>query len=243
MFNSKEPNFSTLFLNACAHIQHHYLFNSKAISSFVELKNPDWYLDKDDDPLEDVLELYNLIIGELFSCVDSEVVVATGLSQVPYDRIKFYYRLKNHSAFLTSLGIKFLSVLPRMTRDFLIEFKDETLAADAEIILKNILVINSTEPLFGLIDNRGSSLFVTLTYSCEITELTYINVNNIKLFLLPQVSFVAIKNGMHSGEGFAFFSNGVSSFIPTNALHVAELGNIILNFFHSQLLPDEIIKN
>ena len=49
LFVRKNPNFSTLFLNAGAHIQHHYFFNSAYVDS-SELKNPDWYIRKDDDP-------------------------------------------------------------------------------------------------------------------------------------------------------------------------------------------------
>ena len=233
MFDSKAPNFSTIFFNACAHIQHHYIFNSKAICSSVEQKNPEWYIGKDEDPLAEVLELYDLIVGEIINRKDTEVIVATGLSQIPYDRIKFYYRLKNHSNFLTILGVKFESVLPRMTRDFLIEFKDVSCAANAELILNKLKINNSEELLFGEIDNRGSSLFVTLTYGYEINESTYINVNNHKVLLFPQVSFVAIKNGMHTGDGFAYFSSGVSSYVPVGEFHVSQLGSTILRYFES----------
>ena len=43
LFKSKSPNFSSLFLNAGAHIQHHYFFNSSQVES--ELKNPTWYVE------------------------------------------------------------------------------------------------------------------------------------------------------------------------------------------------------
>ena len=44
-----KPDFSNLFLNSGAHIQHHYLFNSKAYLG--NIKNPEWYCPKDYDPL------------------------------------------------------------------------------------------------------------------------------------------------------------------------------------------------
>ena len=59
---------------------------------------------------------------ELLNQKKSELIIATGLSQKPYDQNKFYYRLKDHKDFLNSLGIKFNVLTPRMTRDFHISF-------------------------------------------------------------------------------------------------------------------------
>jgi hypothetical protein len=49
--------------------------------------------------------------------------------------------------------------------------------------------------------------------------------------LLPEVSFVAIKNGMHQEEGFAFFTEGAARYAPADQAHVAHLGLAIMNFF------------
>lgn len=51
MFNKKRPNFSTLFLNAGAHIQHHYFFNAEPLRKDSLNKNPAWYVSEDYDPL------------------------------------------------------------------------------------------------------------------------------------------------------------------------------------------------
>lgn len=231
MFNSKRPNFSTLFLNAGAHIQHHYFFNAKPLRKDSPNKNPAWYVPEDADPLADVLGLYDLIVGEYFDRTDTEVVLATGLAQKPYDRVKFYYRLNTHADFLRGLGITFSGVFPRMTRDFLIEFENEELAQAAQDVLAAVRVVVGDEPLFGEIDNRGNSLFVTLTYPQEITEKTLYQVGDRKAVLLPEVSFVAIKNGMHQEEGFAFFTHGASKYAPADKAHVAELGAAIKGYF------------
>ena len=95
-------NFSTLFLNGIAHIQHHYLFNSKLIEG--NIKNPDWYISENEDPFYEMLKLYDKIIGDYLNLNDYNLLVATGLSQVKYDRIKFYYRLTNHGNFLKKLA-------------------------------------------------------------------------------------------------------------------------------------------
>ena len=99
MFDCKRPNFSTLFLNAGAHIQHHYFFNAVPLKNKVPFKNPDWYLASDEDPMADALKLYDRIVGDYFSMRGIEVALATGLAQKPYERIDFYYRLKTMESF------------------------------------------------------------------------------------------------------------------------------------------------
>jgi hypothetical protein len=231
MFNTKKPDFSTLFLNAGAHIQHHYFFNAEPLRSSIQSKNPDWYIKPADDPLADVLDLYDLIVADYFTRSDTEVVLATGLAQKPYYRLKFYYRINNHADFLRELGINFSAVYPRMTRDFLIEFETDEHALSAQSILGGIQIQDDGIKLFGEIDNRGKSLFLTLTYPREITESTKYFANGQTKPLKPEVSFVAIKNGMHQAEGFAFFTKGLKPFVPSNLSHVSNLGKTIMGFF------------
>lgn len=232
MFNAKLPNFSTLFLNAGAHIQHHYFFNAEPLRKDSRNKNPDWYVPEDADPLADVLGLYDLMVGEYFDRTDTEVMLATGLAQKPYDRVKFYYRLNNHADFLRCLDIAFSGVFPRMTRDFLIEFENPQQAQTAQDVLAGVRVVGDKLPLFGEIDNRGDSLFVTLTYPQEINSKTQYQVGDRKAALLPEVSFVAIKNGMHQEEGFAFFSSGAARHAPADKAHVAQLAATIKSYFN-----------
>ncbi len=231
MFNSKRPNFSTLFLNAGAHIQHHYFFNAEPLRKSSPNKNPAWYVPEDEDPLADVLGLYDMIVGDYFARKDTDVILATGLAQKPYDRMKFYYRLNGHREFLRGLGIAFNGVFPRMTRDFLVKFENNRQAQAAKDILASVRVVDDNVPLFGEIDNRGDSLFVTLTYPHEITAKTQYQVGDRKADLLPEVSFVAIKNGMHQEEGFAFFTPGAARYAPADKAHVAKLGTTIMNYF------------
>lgn len=229
LFKRKNPNFSTLFLNAGAHIQHHYFFNSPYVDS-QELKNPAWYIGKDDDPFLEMLRVYNEMLKDLLELPDTEIIVATGLSQKPYEQLKFYYRLKDHASFLKKVGIEFTDVVPRMTRDFLISFDTEEQAFKAEQQLSKILVNNEVN-LFEEIDNRGKDVFVVLTYPSEITDKTMIFYSGKKSQLSELVTFVAIKNGEHQSKGFAYFSDGVSEFAPPQGCHVSKIHNTVLQFF------------
>src|SRR5690606_35140699 len=143
---------------------HHYFFNSTPLRDGLGMANPQWYVDNAADPVADMLHVYDAIVGEYVDQKGVEFIVATGLWQEPYDRVKYYYRLKDHASFLRGVGVGFHRVVPRMTRDFLIEFRSAQEAADAQVILSRIRVLSDEIPLFGEIENRGDSLFVTLTY-------------------------------------------------------------------------------
>ena len=223
------PNFSTLFLNAGAHIQHHYFFNSLYVTD-RKLRNPSWYVSEECDPFLDMLEVYDEILSSLLDLSNTEIIIATGLSQKPYDRLKFYYRLKNHSAFLDKIGIQFTKVIPRMTRDFLISFDSVEEASLAEEQLSKIFV-NKDIRLFEEIDNRGKDIFVVLTFSEEITNETYITYLENNMPLIDLVSFVAIKNGEHQSKGFAYFSNGLRNFVPDKFEHISEINKVVLDYF------------
>jgi hypothetical protein len=229
LFKRKSPNFSTLFLNAGAHIQHHYFFNSPFLDS-QELQNPSWYIDDREDPVLEMLKVYDEMLLNLIYLPNTEIIVATGLSQKPYEQLKFYYRLKDHNGFLKAVGIEFQTVVPRMTRDFLIMFDSEEAAIVAEKKLSSILV-NDDVILFEEIDNRGKDIFVVLTYSFEITKETMISISGNNFSLSDMVAFVAIKNGEHQSKGFAYFSEGLRKLAPSQGSHVSEIHNTVLRFF------------
>lgn len=228
----KIPNFSSVFLNAGAHIQHHYLYNTKYIRNLP--KNPEWYVKSSYDPIEDVLEVYDKIIGDYLKLTKSHnsIIISTGLRQVPYNMTKFYYRLKNHSFFLKTIGIKFLKILPRMTRDFEIIFDNDIDLKNATKILKNIKSKKNNLTIFGNIEVRYNSLFVTLTYPHEVKKNDFIVLNNkTELNFFNQIVFVAIKNGMHDTKGYVFYSP-VSNFkLPKKSVHISKIHNMILSYF------------
>ena len=231
LFRRKKPHFSTLFLNSGAHIQHHYLHNSPFISAKSGFKNPSWYISPNLDPFCEMLKVYDCIIEEYLACDDYELIVATGLSQSPYDRIKYYYRLKDHSNFLKKIGVNFLEIYPRMTRDFLVSFASIDDASKAQNILTELRLTEKSEPLFGAIENRGDKLFVTLTYPDEILESDTVKFDSIELSMLQEVAFVAIKNGMHQSKGFVFFTPGIAKLCPANGSHVKKLYSTVIDYF------------
>jgi hypothetical protein len=229
LFNKYKPDFSTIFLNAGAHIQHHYFFNSKVYRG--SNVNPSWYIEKKHDPLLEILQLYDSLIAQYFSNKNIRFVLATGLSQIPCEETPFYWRLKNHSEFLKLLGINFLVVEPLMSRDFNIKFNCESSALDCAEILKSI-VDSEGVGVFGLIDLRGCDLFVSLIYDKYINNnfTLFVRSNNKNILNFEKnVSFVARKNGRHISDGCLFDTQEKKDSI--NRIEISDIFKIILKHF------------
>jgi hypothetical protein len=203
LWKKHKPDFSNLFLNSGAHIQHHYLFNSKAYQG--NLKNPDWYCPKGFDPLIHILSEYDYQLGKILKLNNVKLIIATGLHQQPHKHLTFYWRLKEHVKFADMIGIKnFSEILPRMSRDFLVKFEEESDALNAENLLNSFFASKDNIKIFE-VDNRGTSLFVELVYSNNIedNDSIYSKASNLKLENFKSyLAFVAIKNGEHNGIGY-----------------------------------------
>jgi hypothetical protein len=203
LWKKHKPDFSNLFLNSGAHIQHHYLFNSKAYDG--NIKNPEWYCPKDYDPLIQILSEYDKQIGKLLNLKNVKLLVATGLHQQPHEHLTYYWRLKEHVKFAEMIGIKnFLEVSPRMSRDFLVKFNNELDAVNAKKLLNSFYSSRDDIKLFE-VDNRGLSLFVELVYPNDVSEndSVYSKESNFKIEnFKTYLAFVAIKNGEHNGIGY-----------------------------------------
>ena len=231
-FKKKLPNFSSVFFNAGAHIQHHYLYNTKHIKNLP--KNPKWYINPSSDPIEDMLIVYDRIIGDYLNlCInENKLVISTGLRQVPYSMTKFYYRLKDHSSFLNKIKIKYSKVFPRMTRDFEIIFNNDEDLINAKKKLINIKSEKNKLSIFNEIEERDKSLFVTLTYPHEVKKNDFIFINEkLKFNFFNEIVFVAIKNGMHDSKGYVLYSPNTKFKNPTNPVHISKLQDLILSQF------------
>jgi len=226
LWKKHKPNFSNLFLNSGAHIQHHYLFNSNAYDGHI--KNPEWYCPKDYDPLIQILSEYDNVIGSLLNLKNVKLIVATGLHQQPHESLTFYWRINEHEKFANIIGIKnFSEIIPRMSRDFLVKFRDKIDASNAENLLNSFYASKDDIKIFE-VDNRGSTLFVELIYPNEIldqdaiySQETHVKLENFKSY----ISFVAIKNGEHNSVGY-LTSNSPTE-MPKNTIPLKDLYTII----------------
>ncbi|WP_018879448.1 alkaline phosphatase family protein [Thioalkalivibrio sp. ALE9] len=203
LYRKHQPDLSVLFLNAGAHIQHHYFFNSSV--GETGRRNPDWYVAAEADPVLEVYALYDRMLRDLRARFpQARLILATGLQQVPYPEVTFYYRLTDHAEFLRQLGIDgVVAVEPRMSRDFLVRFADAEAAWAGERVLRGACD-EEGRALFEEVDNRGAELFVSLTYPHEVRPGTRAvsATGRVISDLAAHVALVAIKNGHHDTTGY-----------------------------------------
>jgi hypothetical protein len=198
-----KPDYSHLFFNGGAHVQHHYMFNSSQYKG--DFKNPEWYCPVDWDPILMMLETYDTIIGDLLESGE-RLIGVTGLHQVPHDEQTFYWRPVAHKDFLLECGLKQeFNVIPRMSRDFLIEVSADKKALEIENHLNQFTDSVKSKPVFN-VDNRGTSLFVEVVYDDDLVEgMSFDGPNGVSIgSLKSKLAFVAIKNGKHEGMGYVF---------------------------------------
>ena len=205
------------------------MFNSKF---FVKKNsNPSWYINPNSDPIRDALLVYEKILNDYFDEKNTELIIATGLTQVPYDRTKFYYRLKNHQIFFEKLGFKIESVQELMSRDFYLIFANTEIAKNAFYKIANISDENNKK-IFGDIQQIDNKLFVSFVYDIEIKDQ---KVQHYDIKILDFVNFVALKNGMHSSKGFIYTSFN-SKFL--DVVNITKVKEMIFNFFNKKNYAD-----
>lgn len=122
-YRSHKPQFSLLFLNSIAHLQHHKWTIDGGLS--VEMKV--------------AFRLFDHAIGILFSALKDEPnwVVTNAFSQFcSVSQDEYLYRQKNPESFLASVGIAFSHVEQAMTNDGHVFFASPEEAEHAERVLK-----------------------------------------------------------------------------------------------------------
>lgn len=228
LWRKTKPDFATLFLNGAAHIQHHCMFNSPAYRG--PHRNPAWYLPQSVDPVLGIYRLYDALLRECLELPDRpRVMIATGLHQDPVEQPVFYWRLRDHAVFLRRIGCEFVSVEPRMSRDFLVNCIDAGQGARVAAILGSGETPDGV-PLFE-VDNRGSSLFVTLSYPHEVTAGFRAHFGGASIDdLSREVVFVAIKNGHHNGIGY-FLDTGGRATPQAEPIPLSELWHRMVTAF------------
>lgn len=243
------PDFATLFLNGGAHLQHHYLFSSQAYSG--ERKNPDWHVPANTDPLLDILECYDKIIGDLLELTRNDrLIIATGLHQAAHERETYYYRLDDHTALLKSIGIKYVETYRLMTEDFVIRFKDADSARQAERVLaavqsfdcRDIFYVETgdspvrtgaTSSAIFHIENREDSLYLQLRPTSDAitgdmkVRSADVVINNFNTL----VSLAQYKNTHHVGNGYYVDTDFKRGEMP-ETFPLRDIFNIILRHFN-----------
>lgn len=219
-----QPDFSSIFLNAGAHIQHHYLKDS---SLFVKNRS---LVKNDCDPILEMYTHYDNLLSDVSTRLNCDVILATGLSQQLFDQEVHYHRLSDHKKFLKRIGVNFSDVLPRMSRDFLVKFDSDQDRDKAHLLLSS-LTLNGTK-IFDHLDIRTQELFVTLTYPEPINDESKFEVAPFELsnhVSKDDFSFVAVKNAEHRSRGYLHVKSDkkIDQWLPDTPVH--KINGLILS--------------
>jgi hypothetical protein len=228
LWRRTRPDFATAFFNGAAHLQHHYLFNSAAYRG--PCRNPSWYVPAGVDPVLGIYRLYDALLAECLALEPRpRLMIATGLHQDPVDEPEFYWRLRDHAAFLRAIGCGFRSVEPRMSRDFLVVCESAAQAAATAARLSSGRAPDGL-PLFE-VDNRGETLFVTLGYPREVKAPFRARFDGAAVEdFAREVLFVALKNGRHNGIGY-FVDTGARAPAGADPIPLTDLWRRVVTAF------------
>lgn len=194
-------HYISAFMNAGAHMQHHYYFDS-AVNS-TGFKNPKWYSPVPDGKVDPLFELYNFydqLVGELIS-MDIELFISTGLSQQPNEEMYHQYRIIDFKRIssVADIDMDALEVHYRMSRDFEIQSKGDI---DLKAIKSKLLGFTvDSKPLFN-VDDRGHSLFCKVKYHGEPSGLGQVSFDSIECDLSSSFVHVSVENQIHSEIGY-----------------------------------------
>jgi len=143
------PDFSLLFINTLAHLQHHYWTG---------------FLYKDNKKLQLGLHYLDRILGRIFTSLHPEEVfiVANALSQKNTNEESpwILYRPLDHQSFLDKAGISHYRVEAHMTHDAHLFFSEPKHCQAAANILEGAMI-------------EGQKLFLTETYPEDPKKLFY----------------------------------------------------------------------
>lgn len=226
IFKQKEKksfDLISLFLNSCAHIQHHYLLNS--IDENSQSKNPSWYI-SGIDPVFECLKLYDLFLSELKNLDNVDFIILTGLSQSAIRKPEFYYNLKENHNFFKKINVNFKKKIKRMSRDYTLYFNNRK---DAEVAKKQLSAIKLNGSNFFYSKIIDNIVYVELVYNKEIREKDLIYVNNFKKLKIKEyVNFIAIKNSIHNQKGYL-----ISSIKGYKKMSIWDVHKNVLKYYES----------
>lgn len=191
-----QPNFSLLFLNTLAHLQHHHwrgadLRNNKKIAFGMR------YLDR--------------TLGAIFSSLasDEKFVVANALSQKNTNEEKpwILYRQIDQAAFLRTVGISCTKVEPHMTHDAHLFFANEQDCKTAYQILTKATILG--QPLF-FVENYPTDpckLFYRIAFTDAVPANTLFAVGGKTFPLQKLFKAVVQRTGKHIQHGTLYSSH------------------------------------
>lgn len=219
------PDFSLIFINTLAHIQHHHWkgFNYK---NNQKLKLGLYYIDK--------------MLEEIFSALDNDEVfiLTNALSQknTNNDPSWILYRPLNHSSFLKAAGIDPLKIQEHMTHDAHIYFASVKECLRAKKLLEEAKISNASLFVVESYQEDPFKLFYRLAFTDKVSDNDRLSIGDKNLHFLSFYQNIVERTGKHIPEGTCYCNLSV---LPEK-FYNHELSREIINIFISKNL--ELMK-
>lgn len=188
--NSTSPDFSIIFLNSLAHLQHHY-----------------WSDKETNKEMKMCLRILDKIIGLLLDSLkpNESVVVVNALSQRNVFKKGIYiYRQIDSREFLNAANIKYAKFEEGMTNDCHIFFSSIDDLNHAYIVFANAKIKNK-KIFYVEIDTKfKNKLFVQLNFHKKVSLNQYLSINNRSLKFFDYFTLIRERTGEHIKEGDIF---------------------------------------
>ncbi|MCB9229286.1 MAG: hypothetical protein H6618_06715 [Deltaproteobacteria bacterium] len=214
-----KPEFSILFVNMLAHLQH-YHWKNLDISGNKKIHYGLFFIDK--------------IIGELRNMMgeNDKILVTNALSQknTLEEDPWISYRPRDHERFLKDAGIDFHHVEALMSYDANIEFTSGEARDLAESILSEASLNGRKLFLTDRYPDAPMRLFYRFQFTDPVNPESLFKVNGRTFMFDHYFATIAERTGKHIQTGTAYSNTFVSSKVKMNH----DLFGHILSFFRSQ---------
>lgn len=189
------PDFSVLFINSLAHIQHHYW------TDFDYKNNP---------RIEIGLKTIDKILGLLMASLDSDeaLVVTNALSQKNTNDEEpwILYRPYDTANFLAEIDIFPKQIECCMTHDAFLFFENQQQCQKASKILQDVKINGFRFFLVEEYKENPTKLFFRIDFTDQVAPDDVLLINNKEIKLLSFFKAIVQRTGKHIPEGTVFSS-------------------------------------
>lgn len=193
-YKKYKPDFSILFMNSLAHLQHHKWSSKTELSHEMRV----------------TFQMVDRILDIIFSGIpeNESLVVTNSFTQVcTVDDKEYLYRQKNPEGFLHAANIRFNRIEQLMTNDAHIFFANEQ---DARSALKILLSAKlDGQAIFNAEwdEKFPTRLFYQLSFWKAVNDQTILEIAEKKYRFLDHFYCVTQRKGSHSATGHVFSSD------------------------------------
>jgi len=216
------PDFSLLFLNSIAHLQHHHWHGHEL---------------QPGTPLAYGFTVIDQILGKIFSHLgpDELFVVTNALSQKNTNEEKpwILYRQKDQNQFLRAIGIRDVTVEAHMTHDAHLFFSSKEAALEAKRLLESAHINGENLFLVESYPEEPNKLFYKILFTDSVSPNAIFTVGDQSFRFFELFQLIVTRTGKHIPTGDLLCNQPIFS----ETIENHEIFDQILSFYQPKMAP------